>query len=149
MKRKENNNIVSEAVVEYRRTGKLSTRNRGGIMSWIRGGIEFDFFQNLVSKYPFSIEEWSGFLHLSERTLQRYKKESKNFDSLQSEKIIQISMFYQRGVEVFGSKENFDIWLDSNNLSLGGVKPKELLDNAFGIALLDEELTRIEHGILA
>src|SRR5690606_22003111 len=142
-------NVVNEAAVEYKRTGRLSTGNRVVIMNWIRGGIEFDMFQNMISKFPFSIEEWSGFLHLSERTLQRYKKESKNFDSLQSEKIIQISMLYQRGVEVFGSQENFDVWLNSLNIALGGVKPKELLDNAFGIALLDEELTRIEHGILA
>jgi putative toxin-antitoxin system antitoxin component (TIGR02293 family) len=149
MERKEDNNIVSEAAVEYRKTGRLSTGNRNVIMSWVRGGIEFDMFQNMISKFPFSIEEWSGFLHLSERTLQRYKKESKNFDSLQSEKIIQISMLYQRGVEVFGSQENFDAWLNSLNIALGNVKPKELLDNAFGIALLDEELTRIEHGVLA
>ncbi len=141
--------IVKEAAVEYRRTGTIANRNRSMLMQWVRGGIDFDMFQTIVSKYPFTSEEWSQFLHLSERTIQRYKKEEKNFDSLQSEKILQISLLYQRGVEIFGDKNNFNSWLSANNIALGNVKPKELLDNAFGIALLEEELTRIEHGVLA
>jgi len=141
--------VAREAAVQYGHSGDLTTGNKAVLMKVIRGGIEFDKFQSMVSKYPFSMEEWSSFLHLSERTLQRYKKEDKNFDALQSEKILQISLLYQRGVEVFGEKENFDLWLDFPNIALGNIKPKELLDNAFGIALLEEELTRIEHGILA
>lgn len=141
--------IVKEAAVEYRRTGTIANRNRSMLMQWVRGGIDFDMFQTMSSKFPFTSEEWSQFLHLSERTIQRYKKEEKNFDSLQSEKILQISLLYQRGVEIFGDKNNFNSWLSANNIALGNVKPKELLDNAFGIALLEEELTRIEHGVLA
>lgn len=142
-------NIVEEAALEYRRTGTLANRNRSVLMHWVRGGIDFQLFQSMVSKFPFTMEEWSQFLHLSERTIQRYKKEEKNFDSLQSEKILQISLLYERGVEIFGNKENFNSWLSANNIALGNVKPKELLDNAFGIAFLDEELTRIEHGVFA
>lgn len=145
----EEDNILREPAVAYGRTGDLTTGNKTVLMKVIRGGIEFDKFQSMVSEYPFSMEEWSSFLHLSERTLQRYKKEDKNFDALQSEKILQISLLYQRGVEVFGDKENFDVWLDLPSIALGNIKPKELLDNAFGISLLEEELTRIEHGVLA
>lgn len=141
--------IVEEAAVEYKRSGTLSTGNRTVLMKWVRGGIDYDKFQTMYEKYPFSLQEWSDFLHISERTLQRYKKDDKNFDSLQSEKIIQISLLYQRGVEVFGDQNNFNTWLESNNIALGNIQPKELLDNAFGIAFLEEELTRIEHGIFA
>jgi len=142
-------NKVEEAVMEYRRTGTLTGRNRSILMQWVRGGIDYGIFQNMVSKFPFTSEEWSQFLHLSERTIQRYKKDEKNFDSLQSERILQIALLYQRGVEIFGDKDNFDSWLATKNVALGNIKPKELLDNVFGIALLEEELTRIEHGVLA
>lgn len=142
-------NKVEEAVMEYRRSGRLVAQNRLMLMDWVRGGLDFKLFQNMVSRFPFSLEEWSQFLHLSERTIQRYKKEDKTFDSLQTEKILQITLLYQRGVEIFGDKPNFDFWLDTKNLALGNLKPKELLDNAFGIALLEEELTRIEHGVFA
>jgi putative toxin-antitoxin system antitoxin component (TIGR02293 family) len=140
---------VEEAAIEYKRTGTLSTTNRTLLMKWVREGLDYFTFQKLSSKYPFTIEEWSKYLHISERTIQRYKKDFKNFDALQSEKILQISFLYQRGVEIFGDKENFDLWLQHPNIALGNIKPKDLLDNAFGITLLEEELSRIEHGILA
>jgi uncharacterized protein (DUF2384 family) len=65
------------------------------------------------------------------------------------ENIIQISELYNLGIEVFGDKDKFNIWLETQNLALGGIRPKELLDNSFGIGLLKDELLRIEQGILA
>ncbi|WP_312765802.1 antitoxin Xre/MbcA/ParS toxin-binding domain-containing protein [Epilithonimonas sp.] len=112
-------------------------------------GISFNFFDNLVKKFPFSFQEWAGFLHISGKTLSRYQKEEKTFDTLQSEKILQIEMLYTRGKEVFGSSENFLIWLQSENLALGKTKPQDLLGSNFGVSLLMDELTRIEHGVLA
>ena len=93
--------------------------------------------------------EWCQYLHLSERTLQRYKKEGKSFDPIYSEKILELTMLYKYGAEVFESKDNFHSWLESNNLALGGVKPKELLDTSFGISMVKDELTAIEHGLFA
>ena len=115
----------------------------------IREGIKFSFFISLAEKSPFSLNEWSGFLHISERTMQRYRKEKKSFEPIHSEKILEITLLYKFGIEVFGNKEKFNIWLETQNLALGGIKPKELLDNTFGIALLKDELTRIEYGVLA
>ena len=68
----------------------------------VRQGVKFNAFFNFANKGPFSINEWSAFLHLSERTMQRYKREKKTFDSLQSEKILEIALLYKKGTEVFG-----------------------------------------------
>lgn len=149
MEKEINMDILNEAAVEYRRTGELATRNQHALMSIVRGGIDFDLFRPLLTKYPFSIEDWSRYLHLSERTLQRYRKEKKTFDPLQTEKILQITMLYERGVQVFGHQQNFDTWLNTTSLALGSVKPKDLLDTAFGIDMIADELLRIEHGVLA
>ena len=43
----------------------------------------------------------------------------------------------------------FEIWLNTLNVALGGIKPKDVLDSAFGIEWLMDELGRIEHGVLA
>ena len=112
-------------------------------------GISFKFFDNLVKKFPFSFQEWAGFLHISGKTLSRYQKEEKTFDTLQSEKILQIEMLYKRGEEVFGSADYFLIWLQAENLALGKTKPQDLIGSNFGVSLLMDELTRLEHGILA
>jgi len=81
--------------------------------------------------------------------MQRHKKEKRTFDSDSSEKIIEITLLYKYGIEVFGNKEKFNSWLETKSVALGGVVPKELLDNTFGINLLKDELTRIEYGVLA
>lgn len=119
------------------------------IIHTIKKGIKFSTFISIANNSPFSLNEWSQFLNISERTMQRYKKERKSFDSGSSEKIIEITLLYKYGIEVFGNNEKFNSWLETKNVALGGIMPKELLDNTFGINLLKDELTRIEHGILA
>jgi len=119
------------------------------LVELVRNGVRFDAFDTFANKSPFSLNEWSGYLHLSERTMQRYRSEKKTFDPLQSEKIIDIALFYNKGVEVFGSAEKFDSWLETDSLALGSIKPKMLLDNSFGIDILRDELIAIEYGILA
>ena len=91
----------------------------------------------------------SRILHLSERTLQRYKKEKLSFGPLYSERIIEVQLLFNKGIEVFGDKDNFNSWLNLENVALGGIEPISLLDNTFGIMMIKDELTRIEHGILA
>lgn len=115
----------------------------------VRDGLSFDVFRRLSDLTLFSLQEWSRILHLTERSLHRYKKENKAFDALQSEKIIQIMQLYAKGMEVFTDKSRFDTWLDTRNPALGGIKPKDILDSSFGIDLIRDELTRIEHGVLA
>lgn len=115
----------------------------------VRQGISFGLFYTFAKNTPFNLLEWSVFLNMSERTMQRYKQEKKSFDPIYSEKILQITLVYNLGTDVFGSKGKFNAWLDIENIALGGIKPKELLDNSFGISLLKDELTRIEQGVLA
>ena len=115
----------------------------------VKRGVKYALFKQLSDPLPFGPVDWSGILHLSERTMQRYKTEKKTFDPIYSDKILQIAILYKLGVDVFGDKSNFDTWLQSKSVALGGVKPKELLDNTFGISLVRDELGRIENGILA
>jgi len=115
----------------------------------VRKGIAYNSFTNVVKNIPLTLKEWSDILDLSERTLQRYKKDKRAFDTLQSEKIIQVTLLIRYGRDVFGDEKKFNLWLDTENLAIGNIKPKELLDSSFGIDLLKDELTRIENGILA
>ena len=147
------NNIVmtnkfelKEPLITY---ATLDDSNAYTLINAVKQGINFSFFERLAKNIPFTLREWSSFLHLSERSLQRYKKDKGTFNSTSSEKIIEIIMLNKYGKDVFGDQKNFNIWLLTKNVALGGIKPKELLDSSFGIQILKDELTCIEHGVLA
>jgi putative toxin-antitoxin system antitoxin component (TIGR02293 family) len=139
-------NEVSEPAVAY---GRILESDILALIHKIRAGVSFALFEHIVRLSPFTIQDWSAFLHLSERSMQRYKKDQKNFDALQSEKIVEISRLYQRGINVFGNNQKFNLWLESPSVALGGYTPKSFLDSSIGIQLIQDELGRIEHGIFA
>jgi putative toxin-antitoxin system antitoxin component (TIGR02293 family) len=127
----------------------VDDKNVLGVIDMVRNGISYKEFNKIVGETPFSLTEWANYLQLSERTIQRNQKENKPFQPIQSEKIVEVNMLYKYGVEVFGNKDNFDTWLNSKSIALGGRIPKDLLDTKFGISMVKDELGRIEHGILA
>ncbi len=127
----------------------LTSRLPGEIIAKSRKGIAYKTFAYILNEELFDLEEWSVYLHLSLRTLQRYQKQKIGLDATATEKILAIIELCLIGEEVFGDQESFSNWLRTNNLALGNVKPKELLDTAKGISMVMDELIRIEHGILA
>lgn len=114
-----------------------------------REGVDYDTFDKLSDKFPLNNSDWSKILNVSERTMQRYKREKKRFDSIHSERLLLIMLLFKKGVDVFENADNFIKWLNSENISLGGVKPINMLDNSFGVNMIKDELIRIEHGVLA
>ena len=114
-----------------------------------REGVDYKTFNDFSITYPLNSIVWSKILNMSERTIQRYKREKKRFDSIHTEKLLLIMLLFKKGSEVFGDTPNFLTWTNSENIALGGGKPIDLLDNSFGINLVKDELLRIEHGVLA
>lgn len=137
---------LNEPAVAY---NSLDDGNVFMLINAIKRGISYSFFERLSKNIPFTLREWSSFLHLSERSLNRYKKDRGNFSATASEKILEITMLNKYGIEVFGNQEKFNTWLNTKNIALGGVTPKYLLDSSFGIQIIKDELTRIEYGVLS
>ncbi|MBU0765687.1 MAG: DUF2384 domain-containing protein [Bacteroidetes bacterium] len=121
--------------------------NRLLIIKIIRNGIPYSFFSLIQYMAPFSENDWAIILDLSTKSLQRYKKSSRSFRPLQSEKIIEIAEVTNIGLELFGEMNKFKLWLDTPNFALGNHKPIELLRDSYGKEMVIGELTRINHGI--
>jgi putative toxin-antitoxin system antitoxin component (TIGR02293 family) len=119
------------------------------VIGQLRRGIVFEAFWQIAQECIMTMQEWSEILHIDTRTLQRYKVQNLTFAPLQSEKILEIQILNSLGERVFGDRDNFNIWLDTKNVALGGSKPKELFDSTFGITLVKDELIRIQYGVLA
>jgi putative toxin-antitoxin system antitoxin component (TIGR02293 family) len=110
----------------------LSDGNARSLIDLTRKGIGFQSFANLMARSPFNLSEWAMILHISDRTLMRYKKENHAFDPLVSEKIIEIALLFNKGKEVFGDSSKFNHWLETDNIALGMIKPSVILDSTFG-----------------
>ena len=121
--------------------------NKMLIILLIREGVPFSLFNVIQDYTPFSENDWADILEISTKSLQRYRQTSKQFKSLQSEKIIEMAEVTKAGLEVFEDMEKFKLWLNVPNFSLGNLAPMELLKDSYGKEMVLSELTRINHGI--
>lgn len=87
-------------------------------------------------------------LHVSERTWQRYT-DTKLLPQDMTERALQLASLYQMGEEIFGQAEKFRSWMQYPNPIFGGKKPIDLLDSLYGFRAIEDELVRIDYGILA
>ena len=88
-----------------------------------RKGIDYNTFNEFMVSFPLNISTWSKILNMSERTIQRYRREKKRLDSIHTEKFLLIILLFNKGVSVFGNTSNFLAWINSKSISLGGVTP--------------------------
>lgn len=123
--------------------------NRLLIIYIIKQGVPYSLFNLIQLTTPFTDNDWANILDISTKSLQRYKQTSKQFKSIQSEKIIEMAEVTNIGLDVFGDIDKFKLWLDTPNYSLGNLKPFDLLKDSYGKEMVISELTRINFGILS
>jgi putative toxin-antitoxin system antitoxin component (TIGR02293 family) len=114
----------------------------------VKKGVSSVLFLEIKTNSPFDDVQWSNFLDIHLRTLQRYRKEKDHvFKQIQSEKIFELAEVISLGNDVFDIPEHFNIWLNTPLPALGNSKPINLLDTSYGKDIVMAELNRIEHGI--
>jgi putative toxin-antitoxin system antitoxin component (TIGR02293 family) len=128
---------------------QIKSLNPFEVIEKSRRGIKASQFSKYQKSSPISEQEWAGILHLTLRTLYRYKTENKTFDPIASERILEVIGILQKGKEVFGNEEKFGIWLHIPSIALGGKAPLEFFDTSTGLQYIRDELGRIEYGVFA
>ena len=114
----------------------------------VKKGVTMALFKEIKNNSPFDDQEWSVFLNINLRTLQRYKKNSNHiFKPIQSEKVFELAEVVHKGCEVFDSPEDFTLWLRSPSAALCNEVPINLLDTSYGKDLVLSELNNIEYGL--
>lgn len=136
-------NIKSEKI-----TYNTFFENKMLIIHAIRQGLPYDLFTKIKELTPFTEDDWADYLNLSKKTLQRHSNETDYyFKPIHTEKIIELAEVTNYGKEVFDSKEQFYLWLNTPSFAMGDLKPAELLKDSYGKEMVMAELNRIEHGI--
>jgi putative toxin-antitoxin system antitoxin component (TIGR02293 family) len=142
-KKYKNTDIESQSLAEPDAVYELQKPSK------IISDLSFNDFQKISAKVDLTQKEWAEILHLSERTLQRYAHDNSSFNSNVVDRLIQIKKVIQRGHEVFGSYERFNLWLRGNPYMLEGQLSIHSLASIEGINNVLTQLGRIEHGIFA
>jgi uncharacterized protein (DUF2384 family) len=111
-----------------------------------QNNINWEYFNYLKEITTLNDERISGWLNINSKTLRAYRKpESTSKDNIKEHLVFLISL-YEHGIETFGSNENFDKWLLSENYFLDNKTPEEFLNTITGIQFIDDRLTAIEYG---
>lgn len=105
--------------------------------------ISKDYIKHVLGVSKLSINDLIDIIPIS---IDTYKRKNQ-FNSNVTEKVLEIEQVYNAGLNAFG--EGFHHWMNTQNVAIGGITPKSLLSNSFGIRRLMDEIGRMEHGVLA
>lgn len=131
------NNISFEELIQ----------NKSLVILLIKKGISPSLFKALINSSPFDITQWTTFLDLPLRTIQRYFKEDKLLKPIFTEKIIEFAELIKQGAETFNSITKFKGWLCTHSYIFSSQRPCDLLSNSIGIRMVSDELINIDHGL--
>ncbi|MEO9964559.1 MAG: antitoxin Xre/MbcA/ParS toxin-binding domain-containing protein [Reichenbachiella sp.] len=124
-------NIIKEPAVRYRKAYE---------------GISKSDFLAIVATTGMNLTAFSKLLPVSKRTLEKIKDEEL-ISAPVSDRILEIAALYEYGKEVFGEREAFQAWLETDLLALAHKKPRDFMDNSSGLTMIKDLLGRIEHGV--
>ncbi|TKB95241.1 antitoxin Xre/MbcA/ParS toxin-binding domain-containing protein [Pedobacter cryophilus] len=147
MKTYEENNLIStaqELLVPYQ-TYFESPVNR---LSVIKGGLSSSSLKDLLEISGSTRLDIARKLDLTEPTLRKHLSAAKELSTSLSEHVLFLLELYDKGIDTFGSVQEFKNWLPQHNIGIDA-KPNDLLDSITGINMVMNELNRIDHGILA
>ncbi len=120
------------------------------IAELIESGVPYALFHQIKDLFPFTLSDWSVYLDISPKSLQRYHNEDRRFKPIHSEKIIELLEVFVFGIEVFEKDaDQFTLWLKTPVMALAGKRPIDLLKNSYGQALVMDSLAALEYGIFA
>jgi len=114
----------------------------------IRSGLKSKSVNSFIKHSSLTKKQVSRMIHISERTLQRNPPD-KIIDTTSSERLIDLTRLFHKGITVFNEKEKFITWLNRPNRALDNQKPIDLIETNMGINLVIDELLRIEHGVFS
>ncbi len=106
------------------------------------------YFDLLKSLTNFTDEVLSGWLNVNIKTFRSYKSAAYKAEvkaDLQ-EHVVMLLALMKHGIEVFGDRERFMTWLETENFQLGKMKPSDYLNTISGIRFIDSRLTGMEYG---
>ncbi|MFN0034161.1 MAG: antitoxin Xre/MbcA/ParS toxin-binding domain-containing protein [Saprospiraceae bacterium] len=135
--------------VSQKEYASLATAEDFELVALSRSGIKVKDFLAIADESGFSLEDWATWLRIDLSELLIPSNEEHFLKPHQSERVLDINRLLYHGISALGNPDMLVKWFNHSSIPLGGIAPKSLLDNTFGIDMVHAELGRIEHGVLA
>jgi putative toxin-antitoxin system antitoxin component (TIGR02293 family) len=136
------------AVLGGRRTLRGGEESLADLQERIRRGLPYGALEAAMAALELSREQAAELLHVPLRTLSRRKRQHR-LEPEESDRLVRLARVAGQAITVLGSGETASRWLRRPNRALGGAVPLELLDTDPGARRVEQELGRIEHGVMS
>lgn len=118
-------------------------------LDWVKAlerGLPTASVDSAVERGIVTREEIDEYL-IPRRTLAHRRQKNLRLTLEESDRLSRIARITAKAVETFGSQSAGVEWLRKSNGGLGGSAPLKLLRSGEGAILVEEILTRIDHGV--
>lgn len=120
-----------------------------GIIEQLRTGLDPSAMGVICRKLDLSIDELLCELKLRGSTAKNRQAHGKRFLDLAAERLVRTARTFKRAMEVFENESDARAWIRHPLRTLGGASPLSFLDTGPGCELVEDELKRIQYGVVA
>lgn len=110
------------------------------------GDINWNHVNAIKNLTDYNDDVISQWLNLSVKTLREYRKPKSILKENIKEHVLLLLALIKHGIEVFGSSEELENWLNTNNFFFDNEKPESFMNTITGMRFVDDRLTAIEYG---
>jgi putative toxin-antitoxin system antitoxin component (TIGR02293 family) len=137
---------ATRRAIELLRPYEATFRSPTAKLSAIKKGLDAHAITALIEITGATQMDLAQILDLTEPTLRKHIRVGKELNTGLSEHILQLFQLFDKGMDTFGSLEEFKSWLRHESIVLSA-RPLEVLDTITGINMVMDELVRIDYGI--
>lgn len=127
---------------------ELKINSADDLINVSRNGIQAKYLGIVMEYTGLSNKELADVLPISERQLIRYAAD-KIMKQEVTERLLHIIDLYSFGYDFFKVRSEFQRWMRSENIALGGSTPLSLIDTSYGINMVRTVIGRAMHGIFS
>jgi putative toxin-antitoxin system antitoxin component (TIGR02293 family) len=119
--------------------------NSAQIFKTAKVGVNTNVFYDFADTIKMRNSSLAGILQLSPRTVSNYHQNKQALAPVQGEHLLKLIALYEKGVDLFGSIDEFNYWLNKPFWN-STEKPVDWLVTPGGVGLVTDELDRLGYG---
>lgn len=124
---------------------RFSIQDDYKLLKKAREGLKTEVFYSLADAIKMPEKTLASVINLSQRTISNYRDQEKGLDPIYSEHLLKLINLYGFGKEIFGSLDEFTLWMNRPFWS-SEERPIDFISSPGGVDLIYEEIEKLAQG---